>query len=182
MGLILDLHSRKGVGFAVHDRDDADHAALLVKGIHAMTSKSVLHDENGATLKATTVLAMLNWLEGGRPSYSRPRVCDHHAFAESLFRTAKYRPAFPATGFADLDSARQWAAAFVRWTNHDHRHGGIRDVSPAQRRAGADHAILQQRHARYCWVRERNPRRWSCKRRNWTPRASHAQSRARHRR
>jgi transposase InsO family protein len=40
------------------------------------------------------VLAMLNWL-GVKPSYSRPRVSDDNAYAESLFRTAKYRPEFP---------------------------------------------------------------------------------------
>lgn len=172
--LILDLYSRKIVGFEVHDRDDAEHAAHLVKrtalaeGIHAMAAKPVLHGDNGATLKATTVLAMLHWL-GVKPSYSRARVSDDNAFAESLFRTAKYRPEFPAAGFSNLDSARQWAAAFVRWYNQDHRHSGIRYVSPAQRHAGADHAILQQRHALYCQARERNPRRWSGKTRNWTP-------------
>lgn len=74
-----------------------------------------------------------------------------------------------AAGFADLESARQWAASFVRWYNHDHRHSGIRYVSPAQRHAGADHAILQQRHALYCQARERHPRRWSGNTRNWTP-------------
>ena len=45
--------------------------------------------------KATTVLAMLHWL-GVKPSYSRPRVSDDNAFVESLFKTAKYRPEFPA--------------------------------------------------------------------------------------
>ncbi len=76
----------------------------------------MLHGDNGATLKATTVLAMLYWL-GVKPSYSRPRVSDDNAYAESLFRTAKYRPEFPAKGFADLDAARAWAAEFVRWYN-----------------------------------------------------------------
>lgn len=172
--LILDLYSRKIVGFEVHDSDDAGHAAHLVKrcalaeGIHAMPTKPVLHGDNGATLKATTVLAMLHWL-GVKPSYSRPRVSDDNAFAESLFRTAKYRPEFPTAGFTSLDSAQQWAASFVRWYNHDHRHSGIRYVSPAQRHAGQDHAILQQRHALYCQARQRNPRRWSGKTRNWTP-------------
>lgn len=172
--LILDLYSRKIVGFEVHDSDDAEHAAHLLKrtalaeGTHAMAAKPVLHGDNGATLKATTVLAMLNWL-GVKPSYSRPRVSDDNAFVESVFRTAKYRPEYPTGGFADLDSARQWAVAFVHWYNHDHRHSGIRYVSPAQRHAGADRAILQQRHELYGQARERNPRRWSGNTRNWTP-------------
>ena len=172
--LILDLYSRKIVGWEVHDVDHADHAAHLVRrtalaeGIAAMGTKPVLHGDNGSTLKATTVLAMLNWL-GVKPSYSRPRVSDDNAYAESLFRTAKYRPEFPAKGFADLDQARTWAADFVRWYNCDHRHSGIRYVSPAQRHAGDDHKILAARHALYLRARELNPARWSGDTRNWVP-------------
>jgi hypothetical protein len=127
--LILDLYSRKIVGAEVHDSDDADHAVHLVRrtalaeSIATNDTKPVLHGDNGSTLKATTVLAMLQWL-GVKPSYSRPRVSDDNAYAESLFRTAKYRPEFPIKGFASLDDARAWAAEFVRWYNVDHRHSG----------------------------------------------------------
>ena len=172
--LILDLYSRKIVGWEVHARDDSLHAAHLVRrtalaeGIATMPAKPVLHGDNGATLKATTVLAMLHWL-GVKPSYSRPRVSDDNAYAESLFRTAKYRPEFPARGFADLAAARSWAADFVRWYNIEHRHSGIRYVSPAQRHAGNDQEILAARHAVYVQARKRHPARWSRSTRNWTP-------------
>jgi putative transposase len=172
--LILDLYSRKIVGWEVHESDSADHAAHLVRrtalaeGIHAATAKPVLHGDNGSTLKATTVLAMLNWL-GIEPSYSRPRVSDDNPYAEALFRTAKYRPEFPARGFTSLDEARTWAAQFVHWYNVEHRHSGIGYVTPAQRHAGEDHAILAARHELYVSARERNPRRWSRQTRNWTP-------------
>jgi transposase InsO family protein len=172
--LILDLYSRKIVGWEVHDSDDADHAAHLVRrtalaeGIAALSTKPVLHGDNGSTLKATTVLAMLHWL-GVKPSYSRPRVSDDNAYAEALFRTAKYRPEFPTKGFANLEEARAWAAGFVRWYNIDHRHSAIRYVSPAQRHAGEDQAILAARHALYTEARERNPARWSRTTRNWSP-------------
>ena len=59
--LILDLYSRKIVGWEVHDSDHADHAAHLVRrtalaeGIAALANKPVLHGDNGSTLKATTV-------------------------------------------------------------------------------------------------------------------------------
>jgi putative transposase len=171
--MILDLYSRKIVGWEAHDSDDSEHAAHLVRrtalaeGIAAMATKPVLHGDNGSTLKATTVLAMLSWL-GVKPSYSRPRVSDDNAYAESLFRTAKYRPEFPAKGFADLDAARAWAAEFVRWYNVDHRHSGIRYVSPAQRHDGHDRAILAARHALYCQAKQRNPARWSGKTRDWS--------------
>jgi transposase InsO family protein len=85
--LILDIYSRKVVGWEVHDTDNADHAAHLVhrtalaEGIHAMAQKPVLHGDNGATLKATTVLAMLHWL-GVKPSYSRPRVSNDNPYLD----------------------------------------------------------------------------------------------------
>jgi putative transposase len=122
--LILDLYSRKIVGFEVHETDSADHAAhlarrsALAEGVHAMPVKPVLHGDNGATLKGTTVLAMLHWL-GIEPSYSRPRVSDDNPYAEAVFRTAKYRPEFPLKGFAELDAAREWAARFVGGYNNE---------------------------------------------------------------
>jgi transposase InsO family protein len=81
--LILDLYSRKIVGHEVHETESADQAAQLLKrtalaeGIHARTERPVLHGDNGAALKGTTVLAMLHWL-GIAPSYSRRR--DARAF------------------------------------------------------------------------------------------------------
>ncbi len=171
--LILDVYSRKIVGFEVHDRDNAAHAAQLARrtalaeGIHALGDKPVLHGDNGATLKATSVLAMLNWL-GVKPSYSRPRVSDDNAFVESLFRTAKYRPEYPERGFADLAAARQWAGDFVHRYNHEHRHSGIRYVTPAQRHAGQDREILRERHALYERARALHPRRWSGSTRDWS--------------
>lgn len=172
--LILDLYSRKIVGWEVHDSDCSEHAAHLVRrtalseGIAALAAKPVLHGDNGSTLKATTVLTMLHWL-GVKPSYSRPRVSDDNAYAEALFRTAKYRPEFPSKGFANLETARSWATDFVHWYNHEHRHSGIRYVSPAQRHDGRDQGILTERHNLYLKARAGNPKRWSRHTRNWTP-------------
>src|ERR1700740_2554686 len=120
--LILDLYRRKIVGWEGHVSDAAVTAAHLVRrttlseGIAVLETRPVLHGDNGATLKATTVLAMLHWL-GVKPSYSRPRVSDDHAYAAALFRTAKYRPEFPLKGVADLEAAREWSARFVQWYN-----------------------------------------------------------------
>ena len=175
MYLILDLYSRKVVGFEVHDTDSAEHAAHLAKrtalaeGVHAMSARPVLHGDNGATLKGTTVLAMLHWL-GIAPSHSRPRVSDDNAFAEALFRTAKYRPEFPTKGFADLEAARHWARRFVHWYNHEHRHSGIRYVTPAQRHAGQDGPMLAGAPRPVsAGAGSAIPRRWSGPTRNWTP-------------
>jgi putative transposase len=80
-----------------------------------------------------------------------------------------YDAGFPAGGFADLNAAREWVSRFVHWYNLEHRHSGIRYVSPAQRHAGQDAAILAARHDVYLQARNRNPRRWSGHTRNWTP-------------
>jgi putative transposase len=53
--------------------------------------------------------------------------------------------------------------------NHEHRHSGIRYVTPAQRHAGGDGPLLAARHALYQRARETNPRRWSGPTRDWTP-------------
>jgi len=172
--LILDVYSRKVVGFEVHPTDSSDHAVELLRrtalaeGLHSLADKPVLHGDNGSTMKATTVLAMIHWL-GLKASHSRPRVSDDNAFVEALFRTAKYRPQYPTKGFATLEDARHWVSRFVSWYNHEHRHSGIRYVSPAERHAGRDQEILRRRHALYLQARTANPRRWTRHTRNWQP-------------
>jgi len=64
--LIIDLYSSKIVGWEVHAENHSDHATRLVQktalaeGIAALEAKPLLHGDNGSTLKATTVLAMLH--------------------------------------------------------------------------------------------------------------------------
>jgi putative transposase len=99
----------------------------------------------------------------------RPQVSDDNAFAEAVFRTAKYRPEFPACGFTDLEEARLWGAQFAQWYNFEHRHSGIRYVTPAQRHSGQDRDILRARHELYIKAKESKPSRWSGNTRDWTP-------------
>jgi hypothetical protein len=63
---------------------------------------------------------------------------------------------------------RAWAAEFVRWYNVDHRHSGIRYVSPQQLHAGLDQAIMAARHDLYIQAKQRNPARWSRNTRDWS--------------
>jgi len=137
------------------------------RGVHAKPVRPVLHGDNGATLKATTVLAMLHWL-GIEPSYSRPRVSDDNSFAEALFRTAKYRPEFPLKGFADLDCRQAMGGAFVI--------GTIKSTATAASATSPRRSVMPGRmvpcsplDAVYQDARQRNPQRWSGSTRNWTP-------------
>jgi hypothetical protein len=75
----------------------------------------------------------------------------------------------PVKGFAGLDAAQEWAAHFVHWYNDEHRHSGIKYVTPAQRHAGQDRSVLTARHELYQRARRSNPHRWSGRTRDWTP-------------
>ena len=118
-------------------------------------------------MKCATLLVKLQDLEIAT-SFSRPSVSNDNAFSESLFRTAKYRPEFPTLGFDDLASARRWAGKFVSWYNDVHLHGSIGFVTPADRHAGRDCALLVDRREVYDAARQRHPERWSGDARLWT--------------
>ena len=53
--------------------------------------------------------------------------------------------------------------------NNEHRHSGIKYVTPAQRHTGDDRALLGARHELYQRARQSNPQRWSGQTRDWTP-------------
>lgn len=53
--------------------------------------------------------------------------------------------------------------------NTEHRHSSIRFVTPSERHAGHDSAVLAKRHALYREAQARHPERWSQGTRNWTP-------------
>jgi putative transposase len=99
-------------------------------------------------------------------SLSRPAVSNDNPYSESLFKTLKYRPEYPLDPFVDIAAARAWAMTLVQWYNHEHRHSAIRFVTPAQRHAGLDRAILQRRSAVYEVARAKNPLRWKGATRN----------------
>jgi transposase InsO family protein len=169
--LIVDLYSRKIVGWEVHTEENSAHSGALVQ--HAVLAEGgpgrplVLHADNGSPQKGSSLMATLDRL-GITPSYSRPRVSDDNAYAETLFRTLKYRPAYPVNGFADLAAARAWVLDFVGWYNTEHRHSRLRFVTPAQRHTGADATILAQRQALYAQAKTAHPKRWSGATRDWS--------------
>ena len=170
--LILDIFSRKIVGREVHEREGAELAAELVrKAVRAegcLTRPLVLHADNGSPMKGATMKATLERL-GVIASYSRPRVSDDNPFSEALFRTCKYRPDWPTSGFASKEDAQRWVARFVAWYNHEHRHSAIRFVTPNTRHTGGDRELLGRRTRLYTEARAANPARWSRQIRNWSP-------------
>jgi len=169
--MIEDVFSRKIVSWEVHETESGDLASTLVKkGVQKEgypTALQVLHADNGAIQKSSTLRVTLERL-GIEPSYSRPRVSNDNAYPESLFRTVKYRPDYPLEGFASLNNAREWVQQFVTWYNEEHRHSGIKFVTPSQRHSGEDIKILEKRKTLYEEAKSRAPSRWSGNTRDWT--------------
>lgn len=172
--LIMDLYSRKIVGWEIYACESADYAAEVVQRAvlaeHCVDQPVVLHADNGSPMKGEALLATLYRL-GIATSYSRPRTSNDNPYSEALFRTCKYRPDYPSGGFADLYQARLWMASFVEHYNHHHRHSAIQFVTPQQRHEGEHHAILDNRKDVYRQARERHPQRWTGKLRNFQPTA-----------
>ncbi|ASL43408.1 hypothetical protein bAD24_I07950 [Burkholderia sp. AD24] len=168
--MMKDIYSRKLVMNEVWEQESAEHASvLLAKGClrEGIAGRPlVLHADNGSAMKGATMRAAMIDL-GVEPSYSRPRVSNDNAFAESLFRTAKYCPLWPEQPFDTLDAARVWVQGFVQWYNEEHRHSGLKYVSPVQRHRGEANDLLARRRVLYEDARMRNPARWSGAIRNW---------------
>jgi putative transposase len=170
--MILDIYSRKIVGWEVYARETAELAAQMLKRAvwaeGCVTSPLALHADNGSAMKGATMKVTMERL-GVIPSFSRPRVSNDNPFSEALFRTCKYVPTWPTKGFASIDMARSWVRGFVLWYNTEHRHSAIGFVTPDQRHRGEDHELLARRTDVYELARAAHPTRWSGRTRNWQP-------------
>jgi len=168
--LIMDVFSRKIVGWEVYAEESADFAgktlrkAYLREGVAGRTL--ILHSDNGSPMKGATMLGTMQNL-GVMPSFSRPSVSNDNPYSESLFKTLKYHPGLPEKPFDTLEEAREWVAGFQHWYNEVHQHSAIKFVTPGQRHRGDDKEILDKRAVLYAMARAAMPQRWSGGCRNW---------------
>lgn len=169
---VIDLYSRFGVAWEVHEVESGELAATLMQQAvlrektQSNLNSLVLHSDNGGAMKSKTLSAKLADL-GVVKSHSRPRVSDDNAYIESFFRTLKYCPKFPRKGFDSMDAARLWTKDFMQWYNFEHQHSKISFVTPAQRHCGEDLVILAQRKVVYADAKAAHPNRWSGNTRSW---------------
>lgn len=169
--MVMDIYSRKIVGWQVYERESSARAADLMTDICRREGvdrdQVTLHSDNGGAMRGEVLLETLRRL-GVIPSFSRSGVSSDNAYSESLFRTMKYVPYYPAGGFEDITQARRWVDGFVTWYNTSHLHSAIKFVTPQQRHEGLDKEILSQRARVYEQARAKNPGRWSGKTRDWS--------------
>ena len=163
--LFSDLYDRSIVGWEVYEEQNAELASHVIERICLAQKKLtatplVLHSDNGSPMKGATMLATLYHL-GITPSRSRPRVSNDNPYAESLFKTLKFRPNFQPKGFSSLEEAREWVTLFVNWYNYEHHHSGLCFLTPNQRRNGDAEEILNKRRQVYEAAKAAHPERWN---------------------
>jgi transposase InsO family protein len=169
---IMDIYSRKIVGWSIHENESSEHAAMLMRQScldeDVQPNQLVLHSDNGPPMKGLTMLMMLQEL-GVAPSFSRPSVSDDNPYSEALFKTAKYHHSFPwLDKFATILQARIWGEKLVSWYNNEHLHSALKFVTPCQRHSGEDKAIRIKRHEVYQKAKQQHPERWSGNTRDWS--------------
>jgi putative transposase len=160
---ILDIFSRKTVGWAIHDSESEKHSRRLIRetcrrnGIDPKTL--TIHADRGGPMTAGTVAELLNEL-GVTKSHSRPRVSNDNPYIEAHFKTLKYRPDYPAR-FDSISQARTWCRKFFTWYNEVHYHSGIGYLRPADLHDGNHTVIIERRQATLDRAQTAHPERFT---------------------
>jgi transposase InsO family protein len=132
--VILDIFSRRVVGWCV---EDAENAALFKELFDDTMLKHdvppgqlTLHADRGGPMKAKATAFLLADL-GVTKSHSRPHVSNDNPFSESHFKTLKYQPTFPKS-FGCIEDAKAFCRVFFAWYNQAHHHVGLGLMTPDQ--------------------------------------------------
>ena len=143
--VIIDVFSRKIVGWTIQTTESSEHAKDLFKRAIATegVSPKFVHADNGGPMRGVTLRVFLNNLHV-ELSYNRPRVSNDNPFSESWFGTMKAHVSYPKL-FIGISHAREWFAHFIHCYNTIHKHSGIGYVTPEQRHTGKDKAIFHRR-------------------------------------
>lgn len=168
--LVMDVFSRKIVGWSIHENESSEYASFLVRDIcmneGVNRDQITLHSDNGAPMKGATLLATLQQL-GVSTSFSRPSVSNDNPYSEALFKTLKYCYFYPNKPFESITAARFWVEHFTQWYNTEHYHSALKFITPEQRHKGDSSFIVAQRQLVYTNAKKHHPERWSGNIRNW---------------
>jgi len=145
--VVLDVYSRKVVGWMVAARESATLAVELIRqccqreGIRP--DQLTVHADRGPSMRSKPVAYLLADL-GVTKTHSRPYTSTDNPYSESQFKTLKYQPDFPER-FGSIQDARAFLERFFAWYNNKHRHSGIGLVTPEARHSGADRIVYGER-------------------------------------
>lgn len=141
---ILDIYSRKIVGWRVEEREsDALAVDMFQAAFHQHGLPDAVHADSGPAMRSNALADLLRH-HGVTRTHNRPRVSNDNPFSESEFRTMKYRPGYPGT-FETLEQARTHMDRYVDWYNRHHKHSGIALFSPDDVHSGNWRPLWRQR-------------------------------------
>lgn len=160
--VIIDIYSRKTVGWMVASRESAVLAEQLLAATIAAENvpagQLTIHADRGSSMASKPVALLLADL-GVIKSHSRPRVSNDNPYSESQFKTLKYCPSFPGS-FATIEDARAFCADFFDAYNHHHRHAGLGLLTPAVVHAGQAETVRAKRALVLDTAHVRHPNRF----------------------
>ena len=158
--VIIDVYSRKIVGWTIEDHESDACAQVLFRRV--LRDRHVLpvfiHADNGNPMRGATLGVLLDDL-GVTRSYSRPRRSNDNAIIESWFKTLKYSVCYPSH-FENIYQARVWFSAFADGYNNRHMHSGLDYVTPEEAHSGVALHLYDRRNKVLELARLANPGRW----------------------
>lgn len=133
LATVLDLASRRVVGWAMRDALDAELAVSALQmaiGTRRPKPGLIHHSDRGSQYASAAYRAVLA-AHGMRPSMSRKGNCWDNAVAESFFATLELELIVKAT-WETRDDARRAIFRYIEtWYNRERRHSTLGYVSPA---------------------------------------------------
>jgi len=145
--VILDVYSRKIVGWLLANRESSTLAVELIRqSCHReriSREQLTVHADRGSSMRSKPVAFLLADL-GVTKTHSRPYTSSDNPYSEAQFKTLKYQSDFPKR-FGSLEDARAFLQRFFLWYNQEHRHSGIGLVTPAERHSGEDKVVYEKR-------------------------------------
>ena len=160
--VIIDIFSRRVVGWCVADRESATLFAALFDDATTKNptpkGQLTLHADRGGPMRAKATALLLADL-GVTKSHSRPHTSNDNPFSESHFKTMKYQPQFPQR-FGCIQDAKTFCRSFFDWYNQDHHHAGIGLMTPDQVHYGQAEQVHAARQITLDGAFIKNPERF----------------------
>ncbi|MFL0712124.1 MAG: transposase [Microcella pacifica] len=137
---IIDIYSRKLVGYRVEDREVDDLAVEMFRDAIAIEGiPEIVHADSGPAMRSSALKDYLGNL-GIAQTHNRPRTSNDNPFSESEFRTMKYRPNYPGS-FGDdrtSSSVHELVCALVQREPQALRHCPVLTERGPRRQLAAD--------------------------------------------
>jgi transposase InsO family protein len=133
LAAILDLFSRRVVGFAMSEKIDREltlNALLMAVGATTPNAGLVHHSDRGSQYASHDYQRALT-KQGATCSMSRKGNCWDNAVAESFFATLKTECVY-LTKFKTREDAKRVIFDYLGFYNHRRRHSTLGYVSPME--------------------------------------------------